>query len=74
MISLPMDLTACPVVGTFRTWPSGPLNEIAAQFGRASGHKIVANSKEPEAAKAFVTYLMSQAAIAVIKAKGMSPG
>src|SRR5260221_2801814 len=41
MISLPMDLTACPVVGTFRTWPSGPLKEIAAQFGRASGHKIV---------------------------------
>ena len=35
---------------------------------------IATNSKEPEAAKAFVTYLRSPAATAVIKAKGMSPG
>jgi ABC-type molybdate transport system substrate-binding protein len=33
------------------------------------GAGIAANSKEPEVAKAFVTYLMSQAAIAVIQAK-----
>ena len=46
--------------------------EVQREVVYAAG--IAANSKEPEAAKAFVTYLMSQAAIAVIKAKGMSPG
>ena len=45
--------------------------EVQREVVYAAG--IAANSKEPEAAKAFVTYLMSQAAIAVIKAKGMSP-
>jgi ABC-type molybdate transport system substrate-binding protein len=35
---------------------------------------VAGNSKEPEAANAFVTYLMSPAAIAVIRARGMGPG
>ncbi len=38
------------------------------------GVGVGTNSKEPEAANAFVTYLMSPAAIDVIRAKGMTPG
>jgi molybdate transport system substrate-binding protein len=53
------------VVGPF---PAEIQREIVLSAG------IAANSKEPEAAKAFVAYLMSPAAIAVIKAKGMNPG
>jgi len=47
----------------------GPLPaEVQREVVYAAG--VAANSKEPEAAKAFVVYLMSAPAIAVIKAKG----
>jgi molybdate transport system substrate-binding protein len=35
---------------------------------------VAADSKDAEAAKAFITFLKTPAAIAVIKAKGMTPG
>jgi molybdate transport system substrate-binding protein len=35
---------------------------------------VAANTKETEAAKAFITYLTTPAAVAVIKARGMNPG
>jgi len=53
------------VVGPF---PAEVQREVVYTTG------IAANTKESEAAKAFITYLMSPAAAAVIKAKGMNPG
>jgi molybdate transport system substrate-binding protein len=46
--------------------------EVQREVVYAAG--VAVNSKEPEPAKAFVAYLMSPPAIAVIKAKGMNPG
>jgi molybdate transport system substrate-binding protein len=46
--------------------------EVQREVVYAAG--VASNSKAPEAAKAFVAYLMSPPAIAVIKAKGMNPG
>jgi molybdate transport system substrate-binding protein len=46
--------------------------EVQREVVYAAG--IAADSKEPQAAKAFILYLMSPPAIAVIKAKGMNPG
>jgi molybdate transport system substrate-binding protein len=46
--------------------------EVQREVVYAAG--IAASSREPDAAKTFVTYLLSPAAIAVIRAKGMTPG
>jgi molybdate transport system substrate-binding protein len=53
------------VVGPF---PAGLQQEVV--FTAA----VAANTKESQAAKAFITYLTTPAASAVIKAKGMTPG
>jgi len=53
------------VVGPF---PAELQQEIIFTAGTAT------DTKESEAAKAFITYLKTPAAAAVIKAKGMTPG
>ena len=53
------------IVGPF---PAEVQREVVYAVG------LSANSKEPDTANAFIAYLLSPPAIAVIRAKGMSPG
>jgi molybdate transport system substrate-binding protein len=44
------------------------------QFYSISAAAVAATTKEPEAAKALITFLTAPSAIAVLKAKGLTPG
>jgi molybdate transport system substrate-binding protein len=57
-----------------------PRLDVVGPFPREVQREVVyatgvgASPKEPEAAKAFIAYLMSPAAGEMIKAKGLNPG
>jgi len=59
---------------------TAPGLEVVGPFPAELQHEVVftpavaANAKEAEAAKAFITYLTTPAAIAVIKARVLNPG
>ncbi len=50
----------------------GPLPAPVQNYSRYSA-AIPANAKEPDAGKAFISFLTSPAAVAIMKAKGIDP-
>jgi molybdate transport system substrate-binding protein len=63
-----LNVLADPRLDVVGPFPAAVQREVVYAAG------IAANTKQPDAAKAFITYLMSPAAATVIKAKGMNPG
>jgi molybdate transport system substrate-binding protein len=63
-----LNVLADPRVDIVGPFPAEVQREVVYAAG------VAAATKEPEAAKAFVTFMQSPAATAVLKAKGMTPG
>jgi molybdate transport system substrate-binding protein len=62
-----LNVLADPRLDMVGPFPAAVQREVVYAAG------VAANTKQPDAAKAFITYLMSPAAATVIKAKGMNP-
>jgi len=63
-----LSYASCPGLDVVGPFPAELLQEVI--FTSA----VAANAREAEAAKEFITYLTTPAAVVVIKAKGMNPG